>query len=200
MCTRSHLYIRRAKNLTSYPFVPYSQNNNLTELPRGAFTGLETLTNLALFDNSIKNISDYAFEGLYGLVQLCLQENELVHLSSRAFKGTFALSYLWLDSNNLKSISPGVWEDVKYYIETIGLADNNLTCEEVSQERTRAMQLFNVTKPTNSTCGTHQVQEKMQEKNLRRMAEHVDCYDRTEDAPKNVRRKGWAAVCFLENN
>ena len=70
----------------------------ITELRRGDFSGLTSLTHLDLAGNSIRELPDSVFAGLSALFDLTLQGNPLTELEPDDFAG---LSRLW--SLNLRS-------------------------------------------------------------------------------------------------
>ena len=76
-------------------------SNRLVQLECGTFTGINNLKYLDLGSNPIQNICFTAFKGLESLTGLYLQSTSLTSLSSRMFEYLYSLRYIWLSSTPL---------------------------------------------------------------------------------------------------
>lgn len=79
-------------------------NNQLTSIPAGVFTGMRKLEVLNLNDNQIRMIRSETFADLVSLVQLSINNNGLATIASDAFLNLMNLKYLGLASNDLSAI------------------------------------------------------------------------------------------------
>ncbi|KAM9780465.1 chondroadherin-like protein [Neosynchiropus ocellatus] len=85
------------------------KNNQLEQLPRGAFLHTPYLTHLNLQRCSITRVKEGAFRTLGRLVSLNLAFNKIDVLFQESFDGLSALKELSLDHNRLEEIQPGAF-------------------------------------------------------------------------------------------
>ena len=102
------------------------RNNSLSELPEGLLNGLSSLKVLSLDRNSLTTLPKGIFTGLNNLTFLDLVGNSLTSLSEGVFSGLSSLEYLGLASNSLKHIPEGVFDGLNM-LKWLWLTDNGLT-------------------------------------------------------------------------
>ncbi|XP_068132780.1 leucine-rich repeat-containing G-protein coupled receptor 5 [Hyperolius riggenbachi] len=78
--------------------------NDLTYIPKGAFSGLSNLKVLMLQNNQLKQVPSEAFHNLYNLQSLRLDANHISYVPPNSFTGLLSLRHLWLDDNALTEI------------------------------------------------------------------------------------------------
>ncbi|XP_029362205.1 vasorin-like isoform X2 [Echeneis naucrates] len=91
------------KGLVELEMLDLSQNE-LAEIPDGAFEMLSKLKNLDLSSNDITHISKDSFAGLVQLERLYLHENRIQSIHLEAFEGLGMLLELKLQGNQLTSL------------------------------------------------------------------------------------------------
>ncbi len=83
------------------------QDNQISTIQSGAFTGLSNLQTLNLWNNQISIIQSGAFTGLSNLQKLILGHNQISTIHSEAFTGLSNLQILHLYINNISTIQLG---------------------------------------------------------------------------------------------
>ncbi|KAG8577858.1 hypothetical protein GDO81_010314 [Engystomops pustulosus] len=78
--------------------------NDLTYIPKGAFSGLNSLKVLMLQNNQLKQVPSDAFHNLRNLQSLRLDANHISYVPPNCFTGLNSLRHLWLDDNSLSEI------------------------------------------------------------------------------------------------
>ncbi|KAE8281093.1 Leucine-rich repeat-containing G-protein coupled receptor 5A [Larimichthys crocea] len=78
--------------------------NDLSFIPRGAFTGLYNLKVLMLQNNQMKSVPAEAFNNLHNLQSLRLDANHISSVPIGCFSGLRSLRHLWLDDNSLTEV------------------------------------------------------------------------------------------------
>ena len=101
-------------------------NNQITSIASGDFTGLSALTRLYLARNQITSIESGAFTGLSALTRLDLYRNQITSIESGNFTGLSALTSLDLDNNQITSIESGDFTGLSA-LEELSLNDNQIT-------------------------------------------------------------------------
>ena len=102
------------------------QSSQLTSLPPGVFSGLDSLTSLHLGNNKLKNLPSRVFVGLDSLTHLYLQDSQLTSLPKGVFSGLDSLTSLHLQSSQLTSLPPGVFSGLDS-LTHLYLQDSQLT-------------------------------------------------------------------------
>ncbi|XP_063761481.1 leucine-rich repeat-containing G-protein coupled receptor 5-like isoform X2 [Eleginops maclovinus] len=100
--------------------------NNLTALTSGALTNLHFLEELRLAGNDLSIIPRGAFSGLYNLKVLMLQNNQLTSVPAEAFNNLHNLQSLRLDANHISSVPAGCFSGLRS-LRHLWLDDNSLT-------------------------------------------------------------------------
>ena len=98
----------------------------LTELKRGDFDGLTSLTLLSLPDNDLTELPTDVFDPLTSLETLYLADNNLTELIGRSFKELSSLKALYLSNNDITELPAGVFDPLTS-LETLYLNGNQLT-------------------------------------------------------------------------
>uniref|UniRef100_UPI0037E98BBC chondroadherin-like protein n=1 Tax=Semicossyphus pulcher TaxID=241346 RepID=UPI0037E98BBC len=101
------------------------RNNNLRELPRGAFTHTPYLTHLNLQRCNIIIVSEGTFRTLGRVVSLNLAYNKIDVLYQESFDGLSSLKELHLDHNRIEEIQPGAFTQLGF-LNMLGLTHNQL--------------------------------------------------------------------------
>jgi Leucine-rich repeat (LRR) protein len=83
-----------------------SNNNQISEIPERAFSGLSSLQELYLNDNVISEISERVFSDLSSLRRLQLNDNQIFKIHPNAFSGLTSLEELHLHNNRISEITP----------------------------------------------------------------------------------------------
>ncbi|XP_017295851.2 leucine-rich repeat-containing G-protein coupled receptor 5 [Kryptolebias marmoratus] len=78
--------------------------NDLSFIPRGAFSGLFNLKVLMLQNNQLKSVPADAFNNLHNLQSLHLDANHISSIPPGCFSGLRSLRHLWLDDNSLTEV------------------------------------------------------------------------------------------------
>uniref|UniRef100_A0A3Q3WG38 G-protein coupled receptors family 1 profile domain-containing protein n=1 Tax=Mola mola TaxID=94237 RepID=A0A3Q3WG38_MOLML len=78
--------------------------NDLSVIPRGAFTGLYNLKVLMLQNNRLTSVPADAFNNLHNLQSLRLDANHISRVPTGCFSGLRSLRHLWLDDNSLTEV------------------------------------------------------------------------------------------------
>ncbi len=99
---------------------------NLSQLPEEVFHGLDTLENLQLWSNSLSELPEGIFRGLSNLEQLGLGSNRLTQLPEEVFNGLSSLTHLQLKANLLSELPEGIFRGLSN-LEFLDLRDNRLT-------------------------------------------------------------------------
>ena len=100
-------------------------DNDLTVVPKDAFSNLPGLNVLDLSWNDISDVKNGAFLGLSELSKLLLNDNKLTSLKPSVFYGLENLQTLHLNNNFLDSINNNVFSSLKS-LRGLFLAMNNL--------------------------------------------------------------------------
>ena len=103
----------------------YLQNNNISVLKKGSFTGLTKVKELWLNNSRIVNIEPGSFEGQRDLKILHLDQNNISRLTKSMFSGLHSLEALYLNDNQIKSINTDSFLGIKY-LRTLYLNNNQL--------------------------------------------------------------------------
>ena len=103
----------------------YLHSNALTTLPDGVFAGLLSLENLALYNNDLRRVTAATFVGLASLDFLHMQNNALGPLADGTFAGLPALTSLHLGDNGLTEFRPGILAGLSS-LEKLYLWDNEI--------------------------------------------------------------------------
>ncbi|KAK4877721.1 hypothetical protein RN001_010227 [Aquatica leii] len=103
-------------------------NNLLTELRNGLFTGLVQLRHLYLYKNRIKHIEPDVFQGLLNLEHLYLHDNEIEVFEPRTFTNLPVLDRLFLYNNKIQHIPPGSFKGLNR-LARLRLDSNALVCD-----------------------------------------------------------------------
>ncbi len=102
------------------------QQNLITTIKSGAFSGLPNLEELYLNDNQITSIEPGAFSGLDGLHELRLYSSQITSIAPGTFTGLANLDALRMYDNQITSIEPGDFAGLDN-LATLYLADNLIT-------------------------------------------------------------------------
>ena len=102
------------------------QRNALTTLPAGVFDELSALTDLQLHQNDLSSLPAGVFDGLSALTTLDLKRNALTTLPAGVFDELSALTDLQLHQNDLSSLPAGVFDGLSA-LTTLDLKRNALT-------------------------------------------------------------------------
>ncbi|XP_036945628.1 chondroadherin-like protein [Acanthopagrus latus] len=101
------------------------RNNNLKELPRGAFIHTPYLTHLNLQRCNIIRVKEGAFRTLGRVVSLNLAYNKIDILYQESFDGLSSLKELHLDHNRVEEIQPGAFTQLGF-LNMLALTHNQL--------------------------------------------------------------------------
>ncbi|XP_073350618.1 chondroadherin-like protein [Pagrus major] len=101
------------------------RNNNLQELPRGAFIHTPYLTHLNLQRCNIIKVKEGAFRTLGRVVSLNLAYNKIDILYQESFDGLSSLKELHLDHNRVEEIQPGAFTQLGF-LNMLALTHNQL--------------------------------------------------------------------------
>ncbi|KAM9346033.1 chondroadherin-like protein [Symphorus nematophorus] len=101
------------------------RNNNLQELPRGAFILTPYLTHLNLQRCNIIKVKEGAFRTLGRVVSLNLAYNKIDILYQESFDGLSSLKELHLDHNRVEEIQPGAFTQLGF-LNMLALTHNQL--------------------------------------------------------------------------
>ncbi|CAK6977603.1 leucine-rich repeat-containing G-protein coupled receptor 5-like isoform X1 [Scomber scombrus] len=112
-------------NLSSFTSSLSLAGNNLTEIPKDAFTGLIGLRELMLQNNHLKRVPSEALVNLRNLRSLRLDANFISRLPAASFKGLSSLRHLWLDDNILTEVPIVALSDLSQ-LQALTLAVNNI--------------------------------------------------------------------------
>ncbi|XP_004066152.1 vasorin [Oryzias latipes] len=104
----------------------YIFNIGITTVSREDFRGLVELELLDLSQNELAEIPDGAFEMLSKLKNLDLSSNQITHISKDSFSGLVQLERLYLYANNIQSIHLDAFENLEMLLE-LKLQGNSLT-------------------------------------------------------------------------
>ena len=102
------------------------RDNSLTELPKGIFSDLSNLNELDLRFNSLSTLPKGVFQGSGDLIFLDLSDNSLTELPEGVFQGLDNLKWLSLGDNSLTELPEGVFQGLDN-LKSLGLSDNSLT-------------------------------------------------------------------------
>lgn len=101
-------------------------NNQLSELPLGIFSGLTSLQNLSIDNNNLGALPLTIFNGLSALQWLSLGNNELITLPAGVFNGLPNLQELYLSNNKLRTLTPETFNGLAN-VKRINLSNNQLS-------------------------------------------------------------------------
>ena len=101
------------------------QNNYLTELPKGVFQDLQSLSELKLSGNNLTTLHAGTFKGLRNVRKLDLSQNNLIELPASTFDGLSGLERLYLRGNNLTTLHAGSFKGLQNIL-SLDLSQNNL--------------------------------------------------------------------------
>ena len=103
----------------------YLNNNKLTDIYPGAFTGLSKVEFLSLFGNELSELRFGLFTGLDALLNLNLKHNELTKLQPGILRNLKQLQKLYLDDNEITALESGLFDGVEK-IREIDIDENLL--------------------------------------------------------------------------
>ncbi|CAN0007949.1 unnamed protein product [Lampetra planeri] len=92
-------------NIPGYTWLLDLQDNQVSVVPKKAFSTANNLFSLHLQNNRINDFGKDAFYGLGKLIYLYLSNNSISHLKNYVFNGLSSLTYLYLDHNLLTVLS-----------------------------------------------------------------------------------------------
>ncbi|CAH4035997.1 unnamed protein product [Pieris brassicae] len=101
------------------------ENNELTEVPAGAFSAVKRVARIDLSNNKIADIAGDAFNGLVHLTSLVLYGNKIKDLPSGIFHGLTSLQLLLLNSNEISCVRKDTFRDLQS-LKLLSLYDNNI--------------------------------------------------------------------------
>ncbi len=104
----------------------YLNNNQLSILPAGIFTGLANLQWLYLYNNQLSALPVGVFNGLANLQQLNLNNNQLSTLPAGVFTGLATLQSLYLQNNQLSTLPTGIFNGLDN-LQSLYLQNNQLS-------------------------------------------------------------------------
>jgi hypothetical protein len=84
-------------------------NNQIKEIPVGAFNGLSQLLNIGLDHNQIEEVPVGIFNGLSQLQSIRLDSNQIKEISAGVCNGLSRLEVIFLDKNHIKEIPVGAF-------------------------------------------------------------------------------------------
>ena len=91
----------------------YLNDNMLSSLPSGFFTGVKTIYRIHLDENQFTTLPEDTFNGLNELYSLNIQENRLSALPAGLLAGLSDLCTISLHTNQLTEIPAGFFDDVR---------------------------------------------------------------------------------------
>ncbi|XP_071524649.1 peroxidasin homolog isoform X1 [Panulirus ornatus] len=103
-------------------------NNHISRLQNGSFTGLESLRYLYLYKNRIRVIEKQVFQGLDKLEQLYLHFNDLATFEADTFSNLTSLERLFLHNNRLQRVPKGAFSNL-HSLRRLRLDSNALVCD-----------------------------------------------------------------------
>jgi Leucine-rich repeat (LRR) protein len=101
-------------------------DNSITTVAPGAFAGLSNLRRLALGNNQITTIAPDTFADLPNLQDLALGNNQITTIVQGTFADLPNLEQLDMDNNQITTIAPGTFAGLPNF-EHLGLSNNNLS-------------------------------------------------------------------------
>ncbi|KAI2800793.1 Toll6p [Blomia tropicalis] len=106
----------------------YMQNNSISVIPPGLFSGLSQVTILDLAHNEVTShwIGPNTFADMTRLMSLDLSYNKLTRIDSTAFRGLFTLQSLSLQHNDIESLAENAFA-ANRNLHTLSLSGNRLT-------------------------------------------------------------------------
>ncbi|ODN05623.1 Protein slit [Orchesella cincta] len=104
------------------------EQNEIAEIPPGAFTPYKRLRRLDLSNNIIQKIAVDAFRNLKSLTSLLLNANRITCIRKDTFRDLTNLSLLSLYDNKIQSLENGTFESLRN-IQTLHLARNPFVCD-----------------------------------------------------------------------
>ncbi len=121
------LQVEDFSGLSGLSLLSLGMNNNLTSLPSGLFTDLESLYNLALTNNGLTSLPPDLFSGLNSLEFFTLHNEHMTSLPPGLFSGLNSLREIEMSSNNLlTSLPPGLFSGLDT-LRTLRLNGNALS-------------------------------------------------------------------------
>ncbi|KAG7222540.1 hypothetical protein INR49_031655, partial [Caranx melampygus] len=120
------------RQASTVPHVPvttrelYIFSNGISTLSQDDFKGLVELEMLDLSQNELAEIPDGAFEMLSKLKNLDLSSNQITHISKDSFSGLVQLERLYLHANRIQSIHYEAFDGLEMLLE-LKLQGNQLT-------------------------------------------------------------------------
>ncbi|KAH9283513.1 Slit -like protein 2 protein [Echinococcus granulosus] len=135
-------------------------NNQLTHLPKNAFSRYSSLRKLNLEENKITNVSPWAFSGLHRLSSLYLTGNQIQSFPRNAFKGLSSLTILNLQKNNISCID-GEFFDGLTNLRILHLSENAIdTIEEDAFKSLKQLRyLYLINNKLNCDCSLNWLPE-----------------------------------------
>uniref|UniRef100_A0A669EUA4 Leucine rich repeats and immunoglobulin like domains 1 n=1 Tax=Oreochromis niloticus TaxID=8128 RepID=A0A669EUA4_ORENI len=106
-------------------------HNSISHINEGAFRGLKALRILELDHNDISGTiedTNGAFSGLDSLIKLTLFENKIKSVAKKAFSGLETLEHLNLGENAIRSIQPDAFTKMRN-LKSLLIQSNSLLCD-----------------------------------------------------------------------
>ncbi len=91
---------------------------------------LTTIADIQLRENEIKQVDKEAFNGLENLHSIDLSQNEIKILDKSTFSGLIKLREIWLNNNQLEMLDKNVFIGLPD-LKAIYLHENNFKCDKL---------------------------------------------------------------------
>nr|XP_028573326.1 slit homolog 3 protein isoform X2 [Podarcis muralis] len=132
-CTCSNNIVDcRGKGLTEIPAnLPESiveirlEQNSIKNIPPGAFSQYKKLKRIDISKNQISDIASDAFQGLKSLTSLVLYGNKITEIPKGLFDGLVSLQLLLLNANKINCLRVNTFQDL-HNLNLLSLYDNKL--------------------------------------------------------------------------
>lgn len=131
-CSSDNRVVCRERGLTEIPLnIPETvtelrlEMNRIREIPSKAFSRFKHLRRIDLNNNEISKIAADSFYGLKQLDTLVLYGNSITELGQGIFKGLSKLDLLLLNANNISCIRSDLFADLAN-VKLLSLYDNNI--------------------------------------------------------------------------
>ncbi|CAI9744518.1 adhesion G-protein coupled receptor G6-like isoform X2 [Octopus vulgaris] len=102
------------------------ENNHISTINEGAFTGLSNLKKISLTNNKISRVEKGMFQGLRRLQTLILWNNNISTIEEGVFTGLTNLKKLDLDGNKISTMKQGIFNGLSN-LAALYLAHNNIS-------------------------------------------------------------------------
>lgn len=84
--------------------IRYLSKNSITQVNKGAFSGLTSMKGLTMFHNKVSELGSLAFYGLDSITVLSIQHNLITSCSKDAFANLKAIKGIYLQYNKIQSL------------------------------------------------------------------------------------------------